>query len=67
MKEKAERYVMAGVRLVWVIWPKRHEFDVWRADGAGAPQLVATLKRGDALDGLEVLPGFAYPLAELFA
>jgi hypothetical protein len=28
---------------------------------------VATLKRGDALDGLEVLPGFAYPLAELFA
>ena len=58
---------MAGVRLVWIIWPKRREVDVWRTDAAGAPQLVATLKHGDALDGLDVLPGFTYPLADLFA
>lgn len=67
MKEKAERYVKAGVRLVWIVWPKRQEIDVWRPDDAGVAQLVATLKRGDALDGLDVLPGFVYPLAELFA
>ena len=67
MRDKAERYIKAGVRLVWVIWPKSRQVDVWRADAAGVPQLVATLKRGDNLDGLDVLPGFSYALADLFA
>ena len=67
MGEKARRYLAAGVRLVWIIWPKRREVDVWQADAAGKTRLVVTLKRGDALDGLNVLPGFTYPLAELFA
>ena len=64
---KAQAWISAGVRLVWIIWPKRQQVDVWRPDTAGAPQLAATLKQGEALDGLDVLPGFAYPLAELFA
>ena len=67
MAEKARRYLAAGVRLVWIIWPKRREVDVWRNDVAGVHQLVVTLKRGGALDGLDVLPGFSYPLADLFA
>jgi Uma2 family endonuclease len=67
MKDKAERYISAGVRLVWVVWPKCQQVDVWRPDATGAPQLVATLKRGDALDGLNVLPGFTYPMVDLFA
>ena len=67
LKDKAERYVKAGVRLVWVIWPKRQQVDVWRPDAAGVPHFMATLKAGDALDGLDVLPGFSYPLADLFA
>jgi Uma2 family endonuclease len=67
MKDKAERYVKAGVRLVWVIWPRRRQVDIWRPDAAGEPRLVASLKAGDALDGLDVLPGFTYPLADLFA
>jgi Uma2 family endonuclease len=67
MKDKAERYVKAGVRLMWVIWPKRQQVDVWRPDSAGAAQLTVTLKRGAALDGLDVLPGFTLPLTELFA
>lgn len=67
MAAKAQRYLAAGVRLVWIIWPKRREVDVWRPDATGAPALAATLKRGDALDGLDVLPGFTYPLADLFA
>lgn len=28
---------------------------------------VATLGIGDILDGLDVIPGFTYPLAKLFA
>lgn len=67
MASKVERYIRAGVRLVWIIWPRRQEADVWRPDAAGAPQLLATLTRADALDGLDVLPGFTYPLASLFA
>jgi Uma2 family endonuclease len=69
MKDKAERYIKAGVRLVWVVWPKRQQVDVWRPDAAGVARIVTTLKAstGDTLDGLDVLPGFTYPLADLFA
>lgn len=63
MASKAQRYLDAGVRLVWVIWPQRGEVDVWRP---GSTQPVATLSGGNALDGLDVLPGFTYPLADLF-
>lgn len=64
MAEKAKLYLKVGVRLVWVVWPKYKQVDVWRL-GCDAP--VATLNAGDQLDGLDVLPGFSYPLAELFA
>lgn len=67
MKDKAQRYLTAGVRMVWVIWPKSRQVDVWRAGAQGAPQVFATLKSGDALDGLDVLPGFSHPVADLFA
>jgi Uma2 family endonuclease len=67
MQDKAERYVKAGVRLVWIIWPKYQQVDVWRPDASGVPHLGATLKSGESLDGLDVLPGFTYPLADLFA
>jgi Uma2 family endonuclease len=62
---KAQRYLEAGVRLVWVVWPARKQVDVWRP-GAGQ-QPSATLGEGDALDGEGVLPGFSHPLARLFA
>jgi hypothetical protein len=38
--------------------------DVWR-QGTDGP--IATLGMGDALDGLDVLPGLTYPVADLFA
>ncbi|HEV2239017.1 MAG TPA: Uma2 family endonuclease [Ktedonobacterales bacterium] len=66
LRDKAERYLRAGVRLVWLIWPNQRQVDVWQADANGAPLLVATLAAGDALDGRDVLPGFTYPLADLF-
>jgi Uma2 family endonuclease len=67
MKDKAERYVRAGVRLVWVIWPQRQQVDMCRPDAQGLPHLLTALEAGDALDGLDVLPGFTYALAQLFA
>jgi Uma2 family endonuclease len=63
MAAKARRYLRAGVRLVWVVWPKRREVDVWRP---GDPQPSTTLRIADALEGLDVVPGFSYPLVELF-
>lgn len=64
LEAKARAWLAAGVRLVWLVWPDTQQVDVWRPDAAGKAQLVATLKRGD---GLDALPGFAYPLLDLFA
>lgn len=64
MAEKARRYLAAGVRLVWVVWPDDEQVDLWRS-GADVP--VATLTITDNLDGLDVLPGFVYPVADLFS
>ncbi len=63
MKTKAQMYIDRGVRLVWIIWPSRQEVDVWRAAAPDAP--VATLGLVDSLDGLDVLPGFTCPIADL--
>ncbi len=30
LADKARRYLAAGVRLVWVVWPKYAQVDVWR-------------------------------------
>lgn len=63
MKAKAGRYLAGGTALVWVVWPKRQQVDVWRP-GADKP---STLGVGDMLDGEGVIPGFTYPVADLFA
>lgn len=64
MAAKARRYLAAGVRLVWVIWPRQRQVEVWRP---GADQPLVTLGEADALDGLDVLPGFSYPVAVLLS
>jgi Uma2 family endonuclease len=63
MNEKALLWLAAGVPLLWMIWPTRREVDVW-IQGDAAPQV--TLGEGDMLDGGAVLPGFHYPVADLF-
>jgi Uma2 family endonuclease len=63
MAAKVQRYLAAGVRLVGVVWPRYQQVDVWRA---GGQRPEATLGLADALDGLDVLPGFTYPAARLF-
>jgi len=61
MGEKARRWMDRGVRLAWVVWPRRREIDVWRPGNATAPTLTAA----DALDGDDVVPGFSTPVAQV--
>jgi len=61
VQQKVEQYLDAGVRLVWVFVPEDRSVAVFRADRR--PRL---LFNGDALDGEDVLPGFACPVAEMF-
>jgi Uma2 family endonuclease len=62
MAAKAQNYLAAGTRLVWVVWPRRQQVDVWRP-GAKRPSARGA---GDMLDGEDVVPGFNYPIADLF-
>jgi len=65
MAAKAQTYLGGGTRLVGVVWPDRQQVDVWHA--ANRQQPVATLGIGDFLDGEDVVPGFAYAVADVFA
>jgi len=64
MATKAQRYLAAGTRLVWIVWPKRRQIDVWRPGDTKPSQ---TLGVGDTLAGGDVPAGFTCPVAELFA
>jgi len=54
---KVADWIAVGTRLVWVVDPVRVQARVYRADGS-----VELLGAHDALDGEDVLPGFACPL-----
>jgi Uma2 family endonuclease len=64
MAAKVRRYLAGGTRLVWVVWPEEQQIDVWHP-GDGQPS--RTLHSGDVLEGEDVVPGFTYPIARLFA
>lgn len=64
MAEKMRLWLSFGVRLGWVVWPKTKKVDLWLP---GHDQPVKTLGVNDALDGLDVVPGFTYAVADLFA
>ena len=66
MAKKAQTYLEAGATIVWVIWPERQEVDIWLPASLTTQAPVTILTTADALDGLTVLPGFTYPLADLF-
>ena len=61
MGAKARRYLAAGTRMVWIIYPRWRQVDVWRPN-----QSTTTLSDEDTLDGLDVVPGFSYSIAKLF-
>ena len=61
VNDKALMWLRYGVRLVWVVRPDERRVDVHRE---GHP--VVALTESDALDGLDVLPGFSCPVREIF-
>lgn len=63
MVERAERWLGAGTRLVWIVWPASQSVDVWTPD---TPMYTIGPHDG-ALDGLDVVPGFTLALPDLFA
>ena len=58
---KVQRYLDAGVHLVWVVYPQQRSIAVFKAD-----RTWDNLQSNAELDGGDVLPGFKLPLAELF-
>lgn len=62
LNDKALMWLRYGVRLVWVVHPDSRTIAAYR-DGSG----VATLTANDALDGMDVLPGFTCAVNEIFA
>jgi Uma2 family endonuclease len=62
MDQKLKEYFFAGVLLVWFVDPEKRTVTVYTA-----PDQSVQLGEDDTLDGGDVLPGFALPLARLFA
>jgi Uma2 family endonuclease len=61
ISEKVREYLDAGVRLVWVVLPKRRMVNVYTQDQSGR-----LLYEDDILDGGDVLPGFEMRVGEIF-
>ncbi len=61
LHDKALMWLSYGVGLVWVVHPATRTVDAHRTGGR-----VTTLTEGDALDGLDALPGFSCTLRDLF-
>lgn len=61
MLDKVLLYLEAGTRLVWMFDPNREAVTVHTPD-----RRSRTLLTGDTLDGGDVLPGFALPVADIF-
>lgn len=59
---KLVEYFDNGCQLAWVINPDERSVVVYRQ-----PQPDRLLKLTDSLDGEDVIPGFTFPVAELFA
>ena len=62
MRAKLKDYLRTGVRQVWQIYPETQEVVVYLADGT-----VRTYGVGQTIPGAEILPGFALPVADVFA
>ena len=62
LRNKIDRYMQAGVPLVWVLRPRRRTIAV-HAPGR-APIIVG---EDGELDGGDVLPGFRLPVAAIFS
>jgi Uma2 family endonuclease len=61
VQEKIHEYFAAGVRRVWVVYPRQREVYLY-----ASPTEIQVLQLGQELDGGDLIPGFRLPLATLF-
>jgi Uma2 family endonuclease len=61
VQEKIHEYFAAGVRRVWVVYPRQREVYVYASSTE-----IQVLQLGQDLDGGDLIPGFRLPLAALF-
>lgn len=59
---KAQEWLQAGCSLVWVVDPETRTISIYRSRSE-----ITVLSETDTLTGGDVLPGFAVPVAEIFA
>lgn len=62
VREKIAEYFSAGVRQVWIVYPRRRNVAVHLS-----PSDVRVLSEDDELDGGDVVPGFRLPVTDIFA
>lgn len=61
LRQKAETYLKAGARMVWLIFPETQTAEVYTPDAD-----VIEIASDGVLDGGAVLPDFSTPLADIF-
>jgi len=61
MTNKAEVYMLSGVRLLWIAWPDEGIIEVWQQGEA-----MVVLSGTDILEGGTVIPGFSASVAPFF-
>lgn len=61
MQLKLRDYFLAGVKQVWILYPKKQTAEVY-----SSPMDKKTVKSNQALKGGDLLPGFELPLKTLF-
>ena len=61
MRQKAEKYLAYGTRLVWLVFPDDQAVEVYWLDDD-----VQTVGIDGVLDGRDVLPGFTLAVADIF-
>jgi Uma2 family endonuclease len=64
IRQKLKEYFESGTRLAWIIDPKARTVAVYDKFSDTPAQL---LQESETLEGRDVLPGFALPIARLFA
>lgn len=61
VNDKIQMWLHYGAQVIWSIEPKTHSVTIYSADGD-----VKVLRVGDRLEDEALLPGFSYPIANLF-
>ncbi len=62
LRRKAERYLAAGTKVVWLVYPDEQIVEVYVGD-----EDVKTVGMNGTLDGGDVLPGFTLAVKDIFA